>query len=352
MAFDTAALLDAKLEAGRQVADTIMGGEGEVLGMYLAGSLTAGLGSSRSDVDLFVIVPSTEQEAGLPQQRLHEGTRVDIELRTADELRELTRLLGRFSATSSDFQQLFVPDHRVDAAVRLVLGRDIVSSPLLDEIRRDLPRAELRKTLIAQYCNRCLMFLEDLAGAVRDGDTGTAELVSYALMLRALQAFLAGCDDLYIGEKWTWRKMERSGLGRRHMDAIWGLLHGAGSTLDALVPARIAMTQALLSAAQVDGWDEPLAAGWSAWGTARSGLCRAAEWLPIRLQDRTALMSIDYTEVLLGNDGVRLWGLADGRPRDAVVEEMATHLEPGPDLITSINQYIDTLLDRGVLVES
>jgi predicted nucleotidyltransferase len=350
MASDPAAALEAKLEAGRQVACSLVE-EGEVLGMYLAGSLTAGLGSSRSDVDLFVIVPNAEQAAArIPEQRLHEGTRVDIEVRTDAELRELTGLLGEFTATSSDLRQLFVSADRVDAAVRLVLGADIVPSALLDEVRRELPRTELRKTLIAQYCNQSLNLLEDLAGAVRDADDGTASLISYALVLRALQAYLAGCDDLYIGEKWTWRKLTRSGLDQRHVADMWGLLHGGDMARDALVPARIAMTQALLSAAQVDGWDEPHAGRWTAWGTARAGLCRAPEWLPIRLRDQTALVSVDYTEVHLSSDGVRLWGLADGRPRAAVVEDMAGHLAPSPTL-DSINEYVDTLLERDVLME-
>lgn len=337
---------DRKLEAGRRLAHEYSERPGMV-GAYLSGSLVAGLGSATSDVDLFLVYGS-DPSSSTAVQRQVDGVRVDVEVRTVDQLERLIEQLGRYRASLDGIDQLVTSLPTLDEAVRFLIGHDVAGAEALGRLRARLDPDELRKIIIGRHSNICVNLLTDVLGLLSDGEMRSALHVSRTLLLWALQAYLAGCGELYVADKWTWRKFARVGVARESIEAMWRLYDGGSSEGD-LVLERIRLSQALLVAAMVDGWDQPSATSWSRWLSRGSGPRRALNRLPMRLADATYLTSsVTEHKVRVGLDGLRIWGLADGRPRDLIVEEMLDFL-PGSADRGQVERYLDRLLELGVI---
>lgn len=340
--------LPAKIEAARGVAEQYRE-RGGLVGAYVSGSLLAGLGSATSDVDLFLVLRDDVAEAASPQQLVGD-VRVDVEMRSLDFMERLTRDVGTFRAALDDIDQIVEVAGKLDDAVRFLLGRDVIAAPEIDRLRRGLSRDELRRLLIGSYCHDCLNQLQDLVGLLADGDRRSSIHVSRTLLVTALQAFLAGCGELYIGEKWTWRKLARIAVPEARVDGLWGMVAGEPDG-PAVAPSRIRLAQALVAAAQLDGWEAAGAAGWTAWGTGATGLHRALEWLPVRVRDGALMASTGYRKVRLGVDGIRLWALADGRPEAEVVDDMLQRLAADARR-ADVEAYADRLVGMGLLARA
>lgn len=347
-------LLEEKLTAAHCVANDIAK-ERETLGIYVGGSIAVGLGSSSSDVDLVVVTPRP-YELTVPEQRVCGRTRVDIEVRSAEQVGQLAREFGTYSASLEDQSQLYLPENRLHDAVRLKLAHVLHDSEFVSGARLRLPADELRRLLIARYSHVCVSLLEDLTGAGLDGDVATSALVSYEFLLCALQAYLAGCGDLYMGVKWSGRKLRRlSSVSGSLEPVVWRLLlvdSGAQPTED-LVGRRIRLGQALLAAAQLDGWSEPHAFEWTHWGYEAMGAFRSPEFIP-GLYLGTGLMN-SVRQIALSDEGVRLWGIADGKSRRETISTMAALVSQhsagsADDAVGSVAKYLERLEERGLVV--
>ncbi len=341
-------LLERKRAAARAVARQYTS-HPDVRGVYLTGSLVAGLASSTSDTDLFVITTAFA-DRWRPEQHDQDGQRVDVEVRTPAYVASLASELGRYNASLDDMRQLYVSQGRLDDAILLTMAEDIKPCEVVTSTRTALDAGALRKLTITHWALHALACLEDVDGVRSDGDEETVLLLSRDFLMYALQAFLAGCGELYISLKWTWRKLRRSAGERFPYETVGALLNASLSEVaaDQLVARRVRCGQALLAAAQLDGWGAPLAQGWSAWLIGGAGLHRALDWVPLRVDD-VVLMNSSHQELTFSPDGLRLWGLCDGRSRQAVARAMRDDLAASDEELESIELYLARLLDIGLL---
>lgn len=339
---------DEKIQLAMTVAEEYAAAP-DVDAIYLAGSLPAGLGNARSDVDLFVI--SNAVGPGVESTRQHRvgDQRVDVEIRDATWLKDLA---GRFPANDLTLKTFIDIESRkwpaFDPVVRLMRSTPLKSSPLLEETCAALTEQEpaLRQLLITKFASEVINSVEDCVGALESEDVDTALLISHQLLCWASQAFLAGCGDLYLGNKWIPAKLQRS--APRWAPLILQAL-AAGATdprsMRDLVHTRIRLSQTLSSAAHTFGWSQPDAARHPLPSQAARGPLRPRDVFARRADDGALIADLDNRQILVSAEGLLLWGLCDGRPRDEVVSAVIEH---NPQLDRAeVSHYLDQLISRG-----
>ncbi|MGW0211013.1 nucleotidyltransferase domain-containing protein [Streptomyces sp. NPDC003233] len=198
-------LRQAKLEIGRRVAHEVLEEEG-TLGVYLGGSLAAGLGTTRSDVDVVVVV-----DDGAPHQDrrlVRDGSRVDIAVRPARLLRESVAEVAR---RCRDRGRPFAISDEVEQLVRLLYAEVYSETVPAKTIRQQLEeiREPLREALVGALVRRAASRYEDLLGFVEIRDGDSAAMLSAELLLRAVHTFLVSSGDLYLEAKWVWQRLRR-----------------------------------------------------------------------------------------------------------------------------------------------
>src|SRR6266536_381976 len=333
------AVMQRKLNDARTLALSL-GDQPAVLATYVSGSLTAGLGNTTSDADVFAVVGDEADLPASPPQYLAESGRIDVEyVRTGD-------LRARFH-------------YRLDAA----------PGPELAELAARLSglQSRLRQALISHWSRVVSDALEDLRGALLDDDPDTAVVVGQKLLLGAAKALAAGCGDYYVGAKWAFRQVRRSAPGFP-LDRL--RLAQRGGWADTAAPAAsagdgaIRLAQAMLAAAELLGWDEPLADRWP-WPEPANGregreaaadgpvLRRQTDCLPFRL-DRGVLLNRELVRQHVVQTGIAaVWALCDGpigdvQARYAQLSEQVELSLPGaatvPDVVRALaaRQLIDT----------
>jgi predicted nucleotidyltransferase len=336
--------------------------------MYLSGSIYGGLGTSTSDIDLYVVTDMgvedmavQDRAGGTTKDVVHamvDGVVVDVEVRAPGRLDDVTRRFARYRYELDGSDQVsYHPWDLVDA-VRLHLGEPIGASPLVRRLRSRLDADELRRLVITHYAARCTHLSRDLGGQWQRGDTRTLAYLAHNLLNLALEAFAAGCGELYMGEKWTWVKLARR-IDEPHRSQLERLFFAGvdepdDGSLEALARRRILAAQSALCAALLDGWDEAGASRWQAWpgdvAPAPKGCLRSPHWLPLRTTDEVLLGS--YEEALsFSPDGLRLWGACVGTDRGKIVEEMLRFLERAgrPSERHDVEDYLTGLRELGAL---
>jgi len=344
-------LKQKKLAHARSVAAEFTDDPG-VLGVYLSGSLQAGLGSSASDVDLFV-VGETEPDGAEARQFLSGDLRVDVEFRRPAQIEAMMSALGSYTVSREDQSQHRLDRSLLDDAVRLKIGADLKRHLLLEQARTRIDDTTLRRVLIGTYLDEVRNAQEDAVGVLRDRDFQSAWLSSFQLLMAAFQAFLAGCGELYIGGKWTWQKLsrvaERDELPLRLFRTVL-LGEGLGpEESESLVKDRVHLAQALAVAAVTRGWDAPSAASWTAWRLGSTGVHRRLEYSAFRYGQELLLEDSQDFSVRLSVPGMELFGYCDSRDRRAVVADMARRLDPAEDQSPAVEQYLDMLIKLKVV---
>lgn len=318
------AIRDGKLAIARTVAADYVGRD-DVEAVFLTGSLLAGLGSSYSDVDLFVIMKDDKDRR--PRQLKLDGQRVDVEFRPHGWMQSMADEI-RFDASTADPWSIVRSKVPYDLTVRLLLSEPIKTSPEYDDVVRQLRQSEtdLRRLIVGRYAQMAFGNLEDCLGFLEDGDVTSALVVSHDLLLNALQSFTAGCGDLYLGQKWILRKLDRSAGSAFPHDTLRDLLHRVEDPA-ATVESRLRFAQSAVSAALLSGWDAPEASSWTEWQQGTSSVVRSIEWLPLRLTDAVVLAHRAQKTLKITPRALALWARIDGhRSADEVAEAVACEL--------------------------
>lgn len=345
---------EAKLDRARVAVRDLVARD-DVDSVYLTGSLTAGLGTSRSDVDVFVIGPDRERER--PPQLMEDGQRIDLELRSIDYLRDLGVLFSGLEASREDQEQLFRADRQFDDAARLLYAQPVKNGPTFAAAHGTLRanRDRLRRSILAFRQLRCINAVEDVAGFLDDGDVDSAVAQSQLMLVEAAELFAVGCGDLYLGQKWVWQRLARSAGEGFPLERLKAAALGTAAEDAATVLARLRLVQALMLAALVAGWDSPDAGSWSHWGTGSAQVHRSHLWLPMRFVDGCYLIDVCERQMSLQPDALRLWGACDGSASVAEVAQrwaagVTTDPEAAAREATDTECYLDRLAGRGLLV--
>ncbi|MEU4776023.1 nucleotidyltransferase domain-containing protein [Micromonospora sp. NPDC023644] len=347
------AVRQQKLADGRRYAERLAENP-DIESVYLCGSLTAGLGNSTSDVDIYVVVHDGERPAR-PEQSDYDGQRVDIEVRTVRDLRRLAEGLRDAHATTEDNSAVWRLEEHFDDAVRLLSAEFVKAGPETVHTRDLLVQHvdRIRQVLISFRQIRCVNVIEDINGFLDDGLLDGALVTSGAMLNEALEIFLFGCGDLYLGHKWIWHRLERSAGPTFPTEQVRRLAFRAPerpADIVGFVRDRIAFSQVCLTAALVDGWDRPEAGGWRHWTVGADGPRRASDWLPYRFDDGLYLDTFRRRRFRMQPQWLRLWAeCGGGRSLAEVVKE---HLVDADGDLTEaeVVQRLDKMFEAGTLV--
>jgi len=325
---DLAAITESKLAAVQPVTAQLLSAEDSV-DAYFGGSLMAGLGTTRSDVDLFMITDRVD--GPLPAQHILDRQRLDVELRRLSDIERLLDKFATYRIVDGDWSQA-LPVEDLDDAVRLAYSRpatpDGLASRLRAAMRDRLP--VLTQVLITRASVAALGAMEDMFGAREMGDWGAAGMLSRTVLLEALHAYFVGCGDPYLGHKWTYAKLRRHGVHNGLEAVAAPLLEADVSTpelAERVVDERIALAQKLLAVASTLGWHGNGCDWWSIWDGGTGGFGKQQEWTPIRFGDSVTLESPNARVRRITPEATILWAALDGRPTGDAVAHAVRALE-------------------------
>ncbi|MCS0635786.1 hypothetical protein NX801_08930 [Streptomyces sp. LP05-1] len=177
-----------------------------------AGSVLAGFGNDRSDLDLLVLVEN-DRLTRFPIQSHEHGTLIDVNIRSAGAVRDATAGLTaepwpRFATVTESAW-----NHRrraLNTANRLALGLPLIATPPWDDWHQELRRPWLAGVMEEWWtveahrlaeAARWLLSTRPMAAAVR-----AREAVVAALSARA-----AAGGELYFAAKWVGEKLKNLG---------------------------------------------------------------------------------------------------------------------------------------------
>jgi hypothetical protein len=320
--------LEVRREQIETVVEKLLATE-NIDSVYLGGSLTAGLGSPRSDADLFVVL---RDKGDRPDEQFLStgiGDRVDVEFRTPAHMLRIAETYETLRETARNPIQASVPLSLHDDAIRMHLGITVHDSALLRDVRNRVNADVLRQVSLGRQFIWCRGALDDLIGAREDNDSDAAHDISHELLSEALQTFLVGCGDLYWGRKWTAAKLRRSAGPSFPYDDVHSLMGyptaDPFTSLDDLIDARVRMAQSLLIAAAGCGWTTTQASRWDTWRISadRKGPTRNNYFLPFRYQDGVFIDTPDGRQLRLVEGSLLLWGQCDGGGTDEIFRRFA-----------------------------
>jgi hypothetical protein len=184
----------------------------------------------------------------------------------------------------------------------------------LGRLRRDT----VRQIFVAHHAAQFAGYAADVLGALDSGDPYTALAASALALTAAAEAALAASGDLYLGEKFLFRRLTRTAATAPWAGLLWGLLHQPVAAeaplprLRDLTDRRLRAGNLLLAWCALEGWSAALAALPSP-STATPGW-RSPYTTPLRFRDGLAL--VGPRESYRVDDAVlRRW--RDARPGDA-----------------------------------
>ncbi|UQX03551.1 hypothetical protein [Streptomyces sp. RerS4] len=216
-AFPTGAVLEERLDAflaergitRDAVRREVDQGVGSPVLAVVAGSVLAGFGNHRSDLDLLVLVES-ERLTRFPVQSHEHGTLMDVNFRRASAVRDTTAALRTDPWPRFDSVDEAGWNHRrraLNTANRLALGLPLVAAPPWDAWHEALRRPWLAEVVeqwwtveahrLAQAA-RWLLPAKPMAAAAR-----AREAVVAALSARA-----AAGGETYFAAKWVGEKLK------------------------------------------------------------------------------------------------------------------------------------------------
>jgi hypothetical protein len=309
---------------GRDVAARLAASTGADAA-FLAGSTAVGLGSGTSDIDVHLV------GAGLPaarRQMVVRGVRVDVQSVAAQTLTDLVdRIVG---VERPEPARASVSDRDVALAVRLCTGEVVTDTGVLATLRARIaadPLA-LRRLVISGWAQSTYTAAEDLSGLWRsddDLDFDMAMLTARQALIAAGKALVAGCGDLYHGEKWVWRQIARSAPAAFPLAEFRRLLREdelAGNPAAGLA-ARVSFAQTCLVAAMTLGWHGVHLDHWPGWLDEGGPLRRAAFFLPQRYADGMSIVGPGTRVFPVPADVVLVWGLCNGSSAGGIATRAA-----------------------------
>lgn len=196
--------------------------------VFIGGSLTAGLGSPTSDVDLFVLMTN---EAVFPRktwQAIVENTRIDIEVYTIREFEEALDDVLSMTFSRSEIPIVWGLKSKMDLIARFENSVIVKRSGYLDKANERL--ATCKKNFCSLLTNYWSLVIEavkeDFVGSVLADDYHTAAYLGQNLLSVAGKSFVSAFGDTYFGEKWVYQQLKRSCLNQHVFKRFFSLQTG------------------------------------------------------------------------------------------------------------------------------
>lgn len=317
--------------------------------LYVGGAPFAGLGSPRSDTDLFVVVDSKPNET---EQVYQDGARLDVEYVTWASLESLVEHVREYRLTPTDMTQMTVASRSaLDFLARFQSGR-IVSD---DGGRLAAAREKLAPSassyvglLVARHALDAANATEDMVGALLTGDVECAAHVARESLYLSAEALLAALGDIYVNTKWLWAKWRRTVGDRFGADCVRLLSNATPLSIDDYVLASRALSQDFLTMAITGIEYDPVLQRLAETSHTR----RPADLSPIGTTEGVLLLRDVEEGISLSRQGAILWGVAHGRTKNEAIDLAGALIRSDSgDAVASkdVEAYFDHLVEIGAL---
>jgi hypothetical protein len=350
---------EAKLDTARRSALAITHDD-DIEALYLAGSLTAGLGSPTSDVDVFAV--SRTDTRPVTRQATVGGERLDIEIYSRSWFEDVVDRAAAWTITRSDLRSKGLSPLELDVLLRLRQSEILKDSPEFQRLRARLGGLEerLRQLAVSRWGLLVNGDLSDFRGAVADRDFESAALVGQTMLVYAGKAVAAAAGDLYYGPKWVYRQLRRSLGAEFPWDRYCYLQRGSWAAEEPEAGAAdvIVLTQTLNVAAQTMGWHGTNVAAWPHWLRQDGRYQRDGAFNAIHLTDGVLLNNELQAQYVVAEHVALIWGLCNGRAEKEIVDAALALLGPatpvGQQPLTAprIQRILATLVARGLVHET
>ncbi|MEW2167480.1 hypothetical protein AB0912_31425 [Streptomyces sp. NPDC007084] len=290
----------------------------------LIGSLAAGYGTTRSDVDLLTFTGEADSLPGASAGEYSGERRVDVEHLRLSEALALIESLGSYQVLESDVSQLYRANDALELFCRLMSSPRVLrdSAGLRSLLARCRSVAESatrirvsRATLLANNT------LEDALGFLEIGDVRSALHSSGTMLHFGMDALCSALGDTFFGQKWNVQRVG-SVLSRNpaYRQGLFALLDSGDTQTPSAVLRRIEISQQLLAVANVTVW-EPATVHLRLprFEAPRNAYRRDRHWYLLKYDARWA-MSDGRRSYQVPWTAVLVWGLAGGLAEDELVE--------------------------------
>lgn len=195
--------LSTRLEA---LADEFRGSDDTVIAVLQVGSQAVDLDTPTSDTDLLAIV-----ERDVSEHHFVDVDDVVVDIGVIGSAR-LERLWERISGpwTAETYADLYEEKEALALLGRLHTGRVLKGSDAIAEFRSRMSAGRVARALQIHYALRAATYMRDAVGSVLAEEWETADDTSSSAARLIAQMLLAGVDDLYVGDKFTRRRLERN----------------------------------------------------------------------------------------------------------------------------------------------
>jgi hypothetical protein len=347
MSFEVQESLSAIADRSRQAALAYSDAQG-LANVYLGGALFAGLGSPKSDTDLFVVV---DDDSRLETEQVYRsGLRIDVEYISWGRLERLVGLVERYDIRADDMTQLTEASRSaMDFLTRFKLS-EIVSDQggRLGALRGRLSSATTRyvDVVMARHAMDVSNFAEDVQGALLQNDLQCADYQARESLYVSAEALLASLGDCYVNTKWLWSKWKRT-VGDVLGESTTRIVSDPHDENVAVAISRSRwLSQDLLVMALGQVIYEP-----QLHAPCPGDAVRDPHVSLIRTVGGFLVLRDVEEGVELSLQGALLWGVSHGKPRDVGINETWTLLkEETPDLNEgAVADYFDHLVAIGLL---
>lgn len=339
-----------KLEAARKLGRAIAADAGpHVDSVYIAGSLTAGLGNPTSDADLFVLLAPGAPVGDDVTQYGVDGHRVDVERYALEDVEALVADIAGFDLERDKLTALHKLPDQIDFVFRMHSSETVVGSAALSRLQEQIEKAmpSIRRTAINHTAVAINAYLEDFLGAAADGDLDTASIAGQGLVAHAGKALTAASGDLYFSSKWVYKQLTRTPVGGFPMDAFARFQRGTW-TEDGTAGAEdlVFFAQTCIAAGQLMAEADAPLAHWPSWttGDAADGLWRHPAFNVLQTGDGVLLHWELHRQLQLKQPVAFVWALCDGRSPEEIAANVEALADSVPALRTLTRERVAGIL--------
>ena len=331
-----------------RAATRALASRGRLHNVFLAGAPWAGLGSPKSDVDVFVVVDADDVR---PTEQVFEmGMRLDVEYVSWDSLEALVGLVGSYEVTATVMTQLTRASRTaLESLTRFWLSEIVVDTAgRLDSLMDTLKASQTTylRVLLARHATDTLNLAEDVEGALAMGLRESADYGAREALYRSAEAYLARRGDPYVKSKWVWSKWLRTAAHRFDADVTNYLSDPHQSDMMAAVRTSRWLSQDLLVMA-LTGID------YAPTLNAREGtLRRMTGHTPLEVIDGFLILRDVEEGIELSWQGLLLWGVSHGKTREDGIAITCSLLSDAghPVPASDVAEYLDLLTDSGLFL--
>ncbi|MDJ0643341.1 MAG: hypothetical protein QNJ15_11025 [Erythrobacter sp.] len=179
--------------------------------LLICGSLAEGLGTTKSDIDLFHVSASKDGDFGRASFDELAGVPVDLEAWTFEEVEILLQRLARVDAAHSGDPR-WVLDFSIQEREffhRFAKGVPIHGEARFAELKRDIPRDVLARLIVDRGLIRVSTAHRDLMGAIECGEHENAVVSLQTIAGYAIDILLGCMGETNPQEKWRLAKLAR-----------------------------------------------------------------------------------------------------------------------------------------------